>query len=182
MNIIDERNILPESAKSVSEYNENASKGGMRTKTKRKYRLAKAKKPLKCKEKSFDGVSSEIISIHNIRNEDILLGRGKRSLNHPGNMFYRELVSRVVVQYNDCDKKQKTTLSNSVVRSIHMQGGRFLTPLLDDTNFWVEVNGLALRKKTSQALRDASLNVRKKASPARKNVGRFRIFYRERTP
>lgn len=64
------------------------------------------------------------------------------------------------MEYKNSNKQQKTELSNRIVQTIHMQGGRFLTPLSSDWNSWVEVNGLSLRKKTSQALRDV-LNQRK---------------------
>jgi len=104
--------------------------------------------------------ASEVVSSTSIKSTDVLFGRGKRSTNHPGNKNYREVISRIAMEYKNSNKQQKTELSNRIVQTIHMQGGRFLTPLSSDWNSWVEVNGLSLRKKTSQALRDV-LNQRK---------------------
>lgn len=126
------------------------------------------------------GLPSEIITPDDIRNEDVLFGRGKRAQNHPGNKYYRDVVSEIATQYKKCSKQQKTALSNSIVYTIHNHGGRFLTPLPEHANAWVEVVGLALRKKTSQALRDRTLNQKKNTEAHIKHVGRFRVFFRLR--
>jgi len=124
--------------------------------------------------------SLKIIPGESIRNEDVLFGRGKRAQNHIGNMHYREVISAIVKRYKNCSKQEKTALSNGVVYAIHRQGGRFLSPLKKHPNSWVEVNGIALRKKTSQALRDRGLLEKKNAENLVKHVGRFRLFFRER--
>ena len=89
-----------------------------------------------------------------IKKDDVLFGRGKRTTNHPGNIHFRRTVSRMAPEYKKRCKVQKTAISNRIVDEIHNKGGRFLTPNNDST-FWVEVKGLVLRKKTSQALRDS---------------------------
>ena len=94
------------------------------------------------------------IAIEGIRKDDVLFGRGKRTTNHMGNKYFRELVSCMSPKYKGCSKVQKTSLSNSIVAAIHKKGGRFLSPMPNDCNSWVEMRGLALRRKTSQALRD----------------------------
>lgn len=92
-----------------------------------------------------------------VKDVDVLFGRGKKANNHPGNILFRELVMRMSPEYKDCKRKQKTAIANNIVGKIHKEGGRFLTLLGDnsDTYSWVETTGVALRKKTSQALRDS---------------------------
>lgn len=105
----------------------------------------------------YNGYSNhKYISSDCIQDGDVLFGRGKKSNNHPGNKYYRELILRVSSQYKDCSRIQKTALSTSIVDAIHEKGGRFLTPVSSKSNLWVEMTGLALRKKTSQAMRDST--------------------------
>lgn len=95
-----------------------------------------------------------------IKKDDVLFGRGKRTTYHPGNIYFRDIVSRMASQYKKCCKVQKTALSNRIVDAIHEKGGRFLTPH-KESGFWVGVTGLCLRRKTSQALRDSIIYRRK---------------------
>jgi len=92
--------------------------------------------------------------IHSIRNDDVLFGRGKKSNNHAGNIFFRQLVSNMVPHYMNCTKVQKMSISKAIVDGIHKKGGRFLTPSPKNPKIWVEVTGKSLRTKASQALRD----------------------------
>lgn len=101
-------------------------------------------------------VSKKVISKNNIRKKDVLFGRGKRSNNHYGNKYFRELVLSMSLEYKNCSKVKKTALSKRIVDMIHMKGGRFLTAV-PDSDSWVEVKGLALRRKASQALRDSNI-------------------------
>jgi len=127
----------------------------------KKLRTAKTRS----QDQSYEGVSNEIIPYNSIRTQDVLFGRGKRAMHHTGNKYYQEVVSTLAEQYKNCNKLQKTALSRSIVYTIHSHGGRFLTPLSNDCKSWVEVNGLALRKKTSQALRDSMLKSKKGSKP-----------------
>ena len=105
----------------------------------------------------YNGFSNhKYVSSNHIQEVDVLFGRGKKSNNHPGNKYYRELIVRLSSHYKDCSRAQKTALSTSVVEAIHKKGGRFLTPVSNKSNLWVEMTGLALRKKTSQAMRDSN--------------------------
>ena len=92
-----------------------------------------------------------------VKKADVLFGRGKKSNNHDGNKSFRGIVMRMATQYKDCNRTQKTALSNSIVNEILNRGGRFLTPVSRESNLWVEMRGVALRKKTSQALRDCTI-------------------------
>lgn len=90
-----------------------------------------------------------------VKTMDVLFGRGKRTINHPGNKWFREMASRMASHYEKCSKVGKTALSNSIVEAMHMEGIRFLSPVSNGSKEWIEVKGLALRRKTSQALRDS---------------------------
>jgi len=96
------------------------------------------------------------IPFESINAGDVLLGRGKRCHLHPGNTYFRELVSRMAYHYNYCCKCQKTVIAQAIVDTIHKKGGKFLTPTSKAQEFWSPVNGLAIRTKASQALRDSS--------------------------
>jgi len=105
----------------------------------------------------YNGKSiQKYLTSDSIRGQDVLFGRGKKSNNHVGNKFFRELVLNMAKHYKDCSRVQKTAIASSIVDAIHENGGgRFLSPVSSpDGNLWVEMTGLALRKKTSQALRD----------------------------
>lgn len=104
--------------------------------------------------------SDKPIFSSSINKNDVLFGRGERTRVHPGNVHFRDMISKAVAQYKTSTTKQKTALSNGIVVAIHSKGGRFLTPL-NDTGLWVEVKGTRIRKKTSQALRDQITNCAK---------------------
>ena len=102
------------------------------------------------------------ISSDDIKKEDVLFGRGKKSTNHPGNTYFRELVSKSASHYKTCSKIDKTIMANQIVETVHQRGGRFLCQQVN--NGWVQVKGLIVRKKTSQALRDCNVCRRKAAT------------------
>jgi len=91
---------------------------------------------------------------------DVLFGRGKKANNHAGNKSFREIVMRMAARYKNCTRTEKTALSNSIVDVVHKQGGRFLTPVSRESDLWIEMRGIALRKKTSQALRDSAIYIK----------------------
>jgi len=89
-----------------------------------------------------------------LRKHDVLLGRGKRSNNHSGNIYFRKLVSEIANRYKKCTTRtQKTSIAKDIVRTIHLRGGRFLSSN-HDSETYKEVTGRVLWRKTSQALRD----------------------------
>jgi len=98
--------------------------------------------------------SRESKIVHFMKHDDVLLGRGKKSNNHAGNIFFRQMISDLVPQYRSCTKVQKTALANKIVALIHKKGGRFLSSSPKNPKLWIEVIGRTLRTKTSQAMRD----------------------------
>ncbi|KAL7567844.1 hypothetical protein ACA910_000585 [Epithemia clementina (nom. ined.)] len=84
---------------------------------------------------------------------DVLLGRGGRTNNHPGNKTYLEVKDRMQSRYLAADKNGKTPISQELVDIVHGWGGRFLK-LEPGENRWFEVDEITARKKCSQTLRE----------------------------
>ena len=104
---------------------------------------------------------------------DILMGRGGKSNNHPGNKRYREEVQNFRQSYNTLsDKDDKTNMSRLVVETIKSTGARFLE--LDRTNSsWYVVSDIKVRRKVSQALREDD-------DPAKRAAKRQRFLRKRR--
>jgi hypothetical protein len=89
-----------------------------------------------------------------IKQDDILCGRGGRSNNHPGNKRYRRVVNEFRVTYQKSETKTvKTDLSRTIVEHCCSYGARFLKTDGTDGRYFVLTKSEA-RKKTSQALRE----------------------------
>lgn len=84
---------------------------------------------------------------------DILLGRGGRSNNHPGNKRYLEEVNALKHCYRSSSKNERTDWSQCLVDYVHAYGGRFLR-FDREASQWYEVPNRIARKKASQALRE----------------------------
>jgi len=97
---------------------------------------------------------------------DVLFGRGGQANGHTGNIYFRHIVRRNLLEYRRLSahppgtpgiKKKKTKLALAIVSAVQERGGRFLSQ--PDTNGrWVEVTEKESRKKASQALRDCPDN------------------------
>ena len=100
---------------------------------------------------------------------DVLLGRGRNSCQHPGNTNFRKLVAANRPTYAHLTKKQKMMVARQIVDIIHHTDppGRFLarengssktgSPLSSSSSssaYWVDVGLPRSLEKTSQALRD----------------------------
>ncbi len=57
--------------------------------------------------------------------KDIKFGRGKPLQRHPGNIWFRNLISEQFEEYNNSDKKKQTELSRYIIEVIKNQGRRF---------------------------------------------------------
>lgn len=85
---------------------------------------------------------------------DVLSGRGKGILNHPGNQVYLNLVKRNKENYARCLlQSDKTKISRSIVLAIREQGGHFLKNNPDD-NTWFDIGDAQAVTKVGQALRE----------------------------
>lgn len=84
---------------------------------------------------------------------DVLRGRGQNVFDHPGNARFRREVENLRPHYNSCkNKKEKTVVSEELIRRVQSYGGRFLDR--DPSGNWFEEDDGTARKKCSQALRE----------------------------
>eukprot|EP00339_Tiarina_fusa_P013233 CAMPEP_0117068934 /NCGR_PEP_ID=MMETSP0472-20121206/48319_1 /TAXON_ID=693140 ORGANISM="Tiarina fusus, Strain LIS" /NCGR_SAMPLE_ID=MMETSP0472 /ASSEMBLY_ACC=CAM_ASM_000603 /LENGTH=706 /DNA_ID=CAMNT_0004791209 /DNA_START=33 /DNA_END=2153 /DNA_ORIENTATION=+ len=106
--------------------------------------------------------TSDIFEPHH---NDVLCGRGVTTNRHPGNESFRRLVSLNKELYVTSTKRQKMSISRSIVEAVRTLDppGRFLDkdPL---TGRWFEVGHKKAVEKTSQALRDGAASLRKQLS------------------
>jgi hypothetical protein len=84
--------------------------------------------------------------------KDVLLGRGGRSGNHPGNKRYLALKDTMQAEYFVAEKNDKKVISQKLVDIVNKEWkGRFLKL---NNGQWVEVSNEKARQKASQALRE----------------------------
>jgi hypothetical protein len=97
-----------------------------------------------------------------VSERDVLLGRGKRSNNWPGNIRFRKLVDAEQNAYMTAsDDITRDAIAFEIANAIERQGGRFLRETVVEVNgvprsAWMVVEGAAIRTKVKQALRDSS--------------------------
>jgi len=92
--------------------------------------------------------------VDDIREWDVLCGRGGRSNHHPGNKRYRNVVSEMKAMYRTTEAKTvKTDLSRAIVEHVCNYGGRFIKKDESMGRYYLLTKAEA-RKKTSQALRE----------------------------
>jgi hypothetical protein len=102
---------------------------------------------------------------------DVLLGRGKQHIEHPGNERLQTLLNMHSVRYNATSSRhEKTLITQEIVQTIQTAGdlpvpGRFLK-FDKSANGWVEIDDAAARVKVSHAMRYASRYRKRKAPPA----------------
>jgi hypothetical protein len=96
-------------------------------------------------------------------NNDVLCGRGGTVNAHPGNEQYRTFVERKKRVYLTARfKREKRLIAQSIVDEIRNLDppGRFLMKETN-TEYWFDVGDEKARDKTSQALRENAISVRK---------------------
>jgi hypothetical protein len=99
-------------------------------------------------------VENATVEIKDIREWDILSGRGGKSNHHKGNKRFRQVVAEMKAKYKTTDAKtDKTALSKAIVEYVNGYGGRFLKKDAGQSAYRVMTKAEA-RKKTSQALRE----------------------------
>ena len=92
-----------------------------------------------------------------IKEQDVLLGRGKCNFKHIGNMAYRMLIETRLEKYIASDSRsEKTHMVVEVVESIFESGGRFLKQEQGSSaDGWFVVNKKTAREKVGHSFRDA---------------------------
>jgi hypothetical protein len=90
---------------------------------------------------------------------DVLMGRGKRVSEWPGNIYFRQVVNKYRERYAKSARTVKVTIAQTVIDEIHQVNGRFLKEERDGS--WNEVEADRTVEKTCQALRE-----KEKSNPA----------------
>lgn len=95
-----------------------------------------------------------------IRDSDIICGRGSGASGHKGNVVFRKVIAQVQHYYHYANAVEKADLSRRIVNMLLAGGSRFLRrverpndPLLLDQP-WEELDAKAAREKVCQALRE----------------------------
>eukprot|EP00977_Amphora_coffeiformis_P005946 scaffold1267_cov171-Amphora_coffeaeformis.AAC.22 len=104
---------------------------------------------------SVTPVSGSSYVNHQFEENDVLCGKGRSSICHPGNQRFRELIEANRGEYARATRKQKAYLANSIVDLIRsaQPPGRFL--LRDvETGRWYDIGRNRSFEKTSQSLRE----------------------------
>lgn len=121
-------------------------------------------------DKAWDESADCVISISGsqLRDADVLFGRGSSILFHPGNVRYRRLIEENRTEYMATSRGMKTDFAQKLVKSMCTEGGRFLKRKSPNDK-WTEVKGTAVVEKVKQALRE-----KRKAEPSHNGLFRKR--------
>jgi hypothetical protein len=99
---------------------------------------------------------------------DVLLGRGKTHLTHPGNERLRTIANMHSMRYNAVIlRKEKTAITQDIVEIVQISGnppGRFLK-FDREAHGWVKVGDDVARRKVSHAIRYDSRYKKRKPPP-----------------
>jgi len=98
---------------------------------------------------------------------DVIFGKGKGPMKHPGSIKYRQLVQLNTIAYvNSTTNKQMNAVPKSIVSKIRTSGGRFLAKN-KNTGKYYEISDMKVIGKVKQAMRGHHAKIRKK--PCRLN-------------
>lgn len=102
--------------------------------------------------------------IYNVTDQDVLCGRGAPTNQHPGNQYFRDIISQFQLPYTAARRSRKPEIALRVVRIIEENGGRFLKRnkyCSRGGHFgWEEVGAQRAYEKACQALRDGAPEMR----------------------
>jgi len=103
-----------------------------------------------------DAEKKNPVHVKDLRQNDVLMGRGGKSNNHAGNIMYRDIVSSFRDAYAYLPKGSKLRLAKDICNYIRFKQGRFLKRASDaDNSFFYEVGDHIAVAKTSQCLRES---------------------------
>ena len=83
---------------------------------------------------------------------DVIMGRGKRVSEWPGNVFFRQVVSKHRQAYAEATRNQKVQVAVTVIKEIHKHKGRFMAE--EANGSWAEIVNQRAIEKCCQALRE----------------------------
>lgn len=102
------------------------------------------------------------INDSDVTDRDVKFGRGGGTNRHPGNLFFRKLVSQARPAYLTAKKTEKGHISRQIVGTIRSNGGRWLK-MDSRRGTWEDVGDDEAAKKVSQALREGLALKRRQA-------------------
>ncbi|KAG7342527.1 hypothetical protein IV203_007620 [Nitzschia inconspicua] len=100
------------------------------------------------------------VADNEIRNDDVLFGKEKKVVNHPGNTRFRQLIDMYLASYEAAPRGEKTGITKVIVDHIHASAGRFLKrgmanpPTSKQDLGWVEVDIDTAYDKITHAFRN----------------------------
>lgn len=102
--------------------------------------------------------------VENPQEDDVLCGKNKECLEHPGSKSFREVVDRYVERYQQADSKyMKMEITKEIYTHLSEQSSRFLK-YNSKTGLWQELTSSAVRDKIGHALRFANRRKRNRKS------------------
>ena len=106
----------------------------------------------------------------NIKDSDVLLGRGKVSFHHVGNKWFRKVTTKYSTEYAKAENRpRKNAIVSHIMAMVEQDGGRFLRM---EGDLWIDVDSKYVKEKVAHALRDVynrsqAVEALKHSSPAR---------------
>lgn len=106
--------------------------------------------------------------IYDLRDTDVLCGRGAPSNFHGGNRFFKELVNQYQSSYLAARRTDKPEIANEIVNHVQERGGRFLKRVKLQGRgpaghfCWQEIGQQRAYEKACQALREGAPELRRK--------------------
>lgn len=97
----------------------------------------------------------------------VVFGRDKFAHKHPGNIFFRQLVSQLREEYQSTKvRRKKASITHQIINAITSKGGRFLKMNCSAENGggWYQVGDTQVYEKVSHALRSAKPGCGKSSS------------------
>lgn len=85
--------------------------------------------------------------------EDVLFGRGRKTMNHPGNLHLRELVNLHRDEYETASKQRKTAIAQNIADTVLQSNRRFLKYEPEEDR-WVHADVQTTRNKISHIYRN----------------------------
>ncbi len=128
----------------------------------------------------MEGQLSRGSFILELRNTDVLVGRGTHSVRHPGNKSFRKLAQQHKEAYAACNRiSEKDRIAREIFHELETRGVRFLTRLVDPTirmaigipegvTAWMQIDNVAVLEKIKQQLRDVPFPPKTQSKNAKK--------------
>ena len=125
----------------------NSNSGQVKNKTHLKWiELRRVKERAVASGQQFKGIECPSLN-------DLLFGKGRPIMRHPGNVLLRNMLESKYGEYNSTkSKKEKTEIAWSIVRELQDSSCRFLKE--DGSGYWIEVTPDVARQKISVGFRD----------------------------